>query len=131
MSTDSIVEDFDVFENLLSGLRTCDEQGFVDELDLERSEEALGHRVVPAVALTTHAAFDAAGLEEATVNDKTVLFGRFDMTLRPIVSDCAESWELQQQLAIAFIAGDVWQTTRARDNRSESHMSTLDAATTA
>ena len=26
-------------------------------------------------------------LEEATVNDKTVLFGRFDMTLRPLGSD--------------------------------------------
>jgi protocatechuate 3,4-dioxygenase beta subunit len=29
----------------------------------------------------------AIHLEEATVNDKTVLFGRFDMTLRPIGSD--------------------------------------------
>jgi hypothetical protein len=29
----------------------------------------------------------AIHLEEATVNDKTVLFGRFDMTLRPLGSD--------------------------------------------
>lgn len=29
----------------------------------------------------------AIHLEEATVNDKTVLFGRFDMTLRPIGGD--------------------------------------------
>jgi protocatechuate 3,4-dioxygenase beta subunit len=29
----------------------------------------------------------AIHLEEATVNDKTVLFGRFDMTLRPVGSD--------------------------------------------
>ncbi len=62
MSPLSIVEDFDVFEDRLARLLACEEVRVVNEVDLERREEALGHRVVPAVALPTHA------------RDETVLF---------------------------------------------------------
>lgn len=36
----------------------------VDPLGLQSTEEAFDHRVIPAIALATHAALDAMGLEQ-------------------------------------------------------------------
>ena len=59
VATDTIVEHFDVLKCLVLGLRPGGEDGLVNELHLQRGEEALGHGVVPAIALAAHAAVDA------------------------------------------------------------------------
>ena len=60
MPPDSVVEDLDVLEDLASSLRSRVVPAEVLKLGLERTEEALRHRVVPAVALPAHACEDPA-----------------------------------------------------------------------
>ena len=59
-----VVEDLDGLENRRPGLPVRGEVGLVDPLHLQAAEDALRHGVVPAVALATHAALDASGLQE-------------------------------------------------------------------
>jgi hypothetical protein len=58
-----IVEDLDVLEDRAPRRGARGPARVVDELDLERGEEALRHRVVPAVAPPTHAADDPLAAE--------------------------------------------------------------------
>jgi len=59
-----VVEDLDVLENRRPSLLVRGEVGLVDPLHLQAAEETLRHVVVPAVALATHAALDASGLQQ-------------------------------------------------------------------
>ena len=63
----TVVPDFDEFEDCPAGLGAGGEVGAVDELGLERLEEALGDGVVPAVTLAAHAADHAVGVEDSAV----------------------------------------------------------------
>src|SRR6202046_294542 len=63
-----VVEDLDVFDERRPRLGTRGEVGVVDQLLLQRGEEAFHRRVVPAVGLAAHAARDAVlGQEELVV----------------------------------------------------------------
>src|SRR2546425_10183845 len=50
-----VVEDLEVIEQLAARRRPRGPRGVVDELDLQRREETLGHGVVPAIAPAAHA----------------------------------------------------------------------------
>src|ERR1700731_3681170 len=59
MSPLAVVEQFDVLEQLAACLSSGTPPALIDQFDFERGEKAFGHRVVPAVAFTAHAALDA------------------------------------------------------------------------
>ena len=59
MAPTGVVEGLDVLEDGGPGLASSDVVRAVDELGLERREEALRDGVVPAIALAAHAAVDA------------------------------------------------------------------------
>ena len=58
-----IVEELEVLEELGVRLRPGGPDGVVDQLDLQRREEALGDCVVPAIAPAAHAADDPVQLQ--------------------------------------------------------------------
>ena len=60
-----VVEDLDVVEELLLGVRVALES--LAELGLQRREPALGHGVVVAVPATAHAARDSVSTEDVLV----------------------------------------------------------------
>jgi hypothetical protein len=67
VSADAVVERFDVVEDLAGELAACRPGTAMDELFLERGEEALGDGVVVAVAHGAHRPGDAgvaSGLAE-------------------------------------------------------------------
>ena len=59
MSPLPVVEQFDVFEQLVAGLSSGTPPAGIDQFDFEGGEKAFRHRVVPAIAFTAHAALDA------------------------------------------------------------------------
>ena len=59
MATVRVIPPFDVLEDRHAGLGLRRERALVDELAFEGGEEALGHRVVGAVANRTHRRDDA------------------------------------------------------------------------
>src|SRR5690349_3862231 len=63
MSTMSIVENPDPFCNGNLRVLVVDEGRSIDVLALQRGEECLGDRVVPAVASAAHAARDSSATE--------------------------------------------------------------------
>jgi hypothetical protein len=65
VSTLLVIEHLDIVEQLLCGEGARFEA--LTQLDLERREPALHCRIVVAVALSIHAAGDAALLESATI----------------------------------------------------------------
>ena len=67
MPATTVVEDFDVLEDRSAGLGATDVVVSVDEFRLERREEALRDGVIPAIALTAHAAEKAVGLQQTPV----------------------------------------------------------------
>src|SRR3989442_1790589 len=67
MPATTVVEGFDVVEDRIARLAATDVVVSVDELRLERREEALRHRVVPAIALAAHAGDDSPFAEPAPV----------------------------------------------------------------
>ena len=56
MTAPGVVEHFDVAEDVRAGVAACGADLPTDTLALEQLEEALGHRVVVAVAAPAHAA---------------------------------------------------------------------------
>ena len=62
MQTDGIVKTMDVFRNRSMRLLFCRIR-FGRFLRLQRREEALRHRIIPAIALATHAGHHAEGVE--------------------------------------------------------------------
>jgi hypothetical protein len=73
MAANSIVEALDVLEDRSSRLLPRPEGRSVDQLHLQRREEALGYRVVPAVALATHAARHTVNLQKVSIRRRSVL----------------------------------------------------------
>ena len=51
----SVVEDLDVFEKCLQSILRSLESLMVNQFGFEDAEKGFGHRVIPAVTLTTHA----------------------------------------------------------------------------
>src|SRR5213593_518518 len=68
-----IVEDFDVVEERRARGGPRGPERIVHELDLERGEEALRHRIVPAVTPPTHAADDPLAAEGRLVVGARIL----------------------------------------------------------
>ena len=52
----AIVEQFDVFEDFASGLGSGVPVALITQFDFEGGKKTLGHRVIPAIAFTAHAA---------------------------------------------------------------------------
>src|SRR5690349_2675855 len=73
MATASVVVNLDVLEDGSGCLLACPELLQVHELGLERVEEALHRRVVPAVTLSAHARPKAVLLKQSTVRLAGVL----------------------------------------------------------
>jgi len=71
----SVIEDFDVFEDFSASLGPCAPLGLVDQLALEGGEKTLGHCVVPAIGLATHAALDRVLREQLPILMAGVLTG--------------------------------------------------------
>src|SRR5258708_34142236 len=69
----SVVEQLDVFEQRAAGLLARAPLSLVDQLDFERGEETLGHRVVPAVSDPAHAAQDSVCRQQLPVFPAGVL----------------------------------------------------------
>jgi hypothetical protein len=67
MASHAIVEHLDVVEYFTYCLSACTKQCLVNELDFQGGEEALGHGVISAITLATHAARDATGFEQLSV----------------------------------------------------------------
>ena len=63
VATLTIVEDLDVVEQLAAGLETSFKASITGlQFSLEGGKEALGHRIVPAVALAAHRAHPSGDL---------------------------------------------------------------------
>src|SRR5512144_181700 len=75
MSPLPVVELLDVVEELGARRRPRLPRGVVDEFDLQRGKEALGDRVVPAIAPAAHAAHDPMLSQELLVVPAGVLGG--------------------------------------------------------
>ena len=75
MSPLAVVEQFDVFEQLVAGLSSGTPPALTDQFNFERGEETFRHRVVPAVAFTAHAALDAVDRELLLIFVAGVLTG--------------------------------------------------------
>lgn len=59
-----VVKHLDVIEDILPGVLPRGVNLSLDALALEQLEEALGHRVVVAIAPPAHAALEVMGLQE-------------------------------------------------------------------
>ncbi len=55
MPTDSIIEHFDPFKNILPSRFSCEVAPMLHEFGFQRMEEAFDDRIVPAVSTPTHA----------------------------------------------------------------------------
>src|SRR3954467_2319300 len=75
MAAAAVVEGFHVLEDRPPGRLPGREAGAVDELGLERAEEALHGRVVVAVALAAHGLPDAVPPQPLAVGPARVLLG--------------------------------------------------------
>src|SRR5437016_1496144 len=78
-----VVEDLQVLEDGAVGVRVRRPVRLVCEFDLERREEALRDRVVPAVAAPAHAHDDAVGVEHGAVVAARVLAPAVGMMHEP------------------------------------------------
>src|SRR5919108_2409127 len=56
MPPPAIVEQFDVFEDFASCLGSSLPMALIAQFEFECGEKTLGHRVIPAIAFTAHAA---------------------------------------------------------------------------
>src|SRR3954454_21352841 len=76
MAAPAVVEGFHILEDRPPGRLPGREAGAVDELGLERAEEALHGRIVVAVALAAHGLPDAVPPQHLAVGPARVLPGR-------------------------------------------------------
>ena len=67
MPSDTIVEIFDVLDDRIFCVFACQRRPTIDQLVLERSEEALRNRIIPAVCSPAHAALDVTSFERFSV----------------------------------------------------------------
>src|SRR2546428_9148164 len=79
-----VVEDLEVIEQLAARRRPRGPRRVVDELDLQRREETLGHGVVPAIAPAAHAAHDPVLGQDALVVAAGVLTAAIGMMEQPL-----------------------------------------------
>jgi hypothetical protein len=63
----SVVEQLDVFADRFPRAFAMETPSRVDQLVLQRAEEALRHCMIPTVGAGSHATFDAVGLEYCAV----------------------------------------------------------------
>jgi hypothetical protein len=75
MSPPAVVEQFDIFEHLVAGVSSSTPPAPIDQFDFERGEKAFRHRVVPAIAVTAHAALDAVYRQQLLIVVAGVLTG--------------------------------------------------------
>src|SRR5262245_2913509 len=73
VTTLPVVEHLDVLEDRQTCRLTSRKPAPMNQLELERREEALHHRVVPAVPASAHAAHDAASSQRVLVDLARVL----------------------------------------------------------
>ena len=73
MTTGSIVEHFDPFKNILSGLFSSEVAPMIHELRFQRMKEAFDHGIVPAVPTPTHARRQAVTGQQLAVQGGGVL----------------------------------------------------------
>src|SRR6266542_6985237 len=79
-----VIEPLDVVEELGARRRPRLPRRVVDELDLQRGEEALGDRVVPAIAPAAHAAHDPMLGQRLLVVTAGVLTAAIRMMQQPL-----------------------------------------------
>src|SRR3989449_590815 len=79
-----VVEDLEVIEQLGARRRPRGPRRVVDELDLQRREETLGHGVVPTIAPAAHAAHDPVLGQDALVVAAGVLTAAIGMMEQPL-----------------------------------------------
>src|SRR6266852_1116428 len=97
MPSPPVVEDLQVLEDSVVGVRARRPVRLVREFDLERREEALGDRVVPAVAAPAHAHDDAVGVEHGAVVAARVLL-RFNRSSRRVEPGAANPEHRTEQV---------------------------------
>src|SRR5258705_9902314 len=78
-----VVEELDVLEHRAVRVRPRPPSPVVGELDLERREEALGDRVVPAAAGPAHAAFHAMPGQDRAIFGTGILRASIRMMQQP------------------------------------------------
>jgi hypothetical protein len=89
VSSAAVVEGLDVVEDLGAQLSLLGPGAAVDEFLVERREEALGDRVIEAVALAAHRLGDACGaglLAEGQADELAALIGVPDQTRRGLAA---------------------------------------------
>src|SRR5437867_10811977 len=79
-----VVEDLEILEEFDARRGPRGPGRVVDELDLQRREETLGHRVVPAIAPATHAADDPVLGQDALIVAAGVLTAAIGMMEQPL-----------------------------------------------
>src|SRR6516165_9095081 len=67
MSPLAVVEQFDIFEQLVAGLSSGTPPALTDQFNFERGKKTFRHRVVPAVAFTAHATLDAVNRQQLLI----------------------------------------------------------------
>src|SRR5436309_2817505 len=92
-----VVEDLEVIEQLGARRRPRGPRRVVDELDLQRREETLGHGVVPTIAPAAHAAHDPVLGQDALVVAAGVLTAAIGMMEQPLRRAPARPGDLETQ----------------------------------
>ena len=108
MASMAVVEDLDQLGDGARCLKLRAARDAIDELGLQRREEALGDGVVPAVALAAHAADDAGGDQRLAVVAARVLRAAVGVVHEAGVGEAATARHLQRVEAElgAHVIGD-------------------------
>src|SRR3954454_16065039 len=90
MAPRSIVETFDVGEDVASGVLPCCIVLVMDELGLERVEETLHRGIVVAIGLAAHGGLEAGGLQRIAILRRSILNAASEWWIRPEPGRCTE-----------------------------------------
>src|SRR4051812_49054714 len=106
MAPRSIVETFDVGEDVTSGVLPCCIVLVMDELGLERVEETLHRGIVVAIGLAAHGRLEAGGLQRIAILRRSILNAAIGMVdqagARPLHRD-GHAQGCQRQLGAQMI----------------------------
>src|SRR5262245_46506272 len=84
MTSPAIIEELEIVEEVGASLAAGSPRRVVDELDLQRGEEAFGNGVVPAIAPAAHAADDAMGRQGSLIVPAGILTPPIRMMEQPL-----------------------------------------------